>query len=183
MAQRNAPVLQDAARRPNAFRAPGKPDKGGLSEAQAQLMASWEAFGDVYLPYRLLLLAKLIDRRAAEHVAKVNLSLAEWRVIAHIRRFGTLTISGISRHAFVDRAEVCRAAASLERAGLLRREVNPGNRRSQLLELTEQGDGLFRIISEGRLAFFDDICNVLTPGERKAMESGLRKMALRVSES
>ena len=83
---------------------------------------------------------------------EVNLSLAEWRVMAHIRFFGKLTISQISRSAFVDRAEVCRAAATLEKAGVVRREVNPGNRRSQLLELTPKGETLFLITSEGRIA-------------------------------
>lgn len=162
--------------------APAKADKA-LSDPQAQLMASWDAFGEMYLPYRLLLLSKLIDKKASEYVARVNLSLAEWRVIAHIRRFGQLTISQISRSAFVDRAEVCRAAASLEKGGLLRREANPGNRRSQLLVLTEQGEATFRMISEGRMAFFQELCGELTLSERKAMESGLRKLALCVSES
>lgn len=171
--------------KPPAAAAPAgraKQAKNGLSESQAQLMQTWDAFGDLYLPYRLLLLSKLIDRRAAEHVARMNLSLAEWRVIAHIRRFGQLTISQISRSAFVDRAEVCRAAATLEKAGVLRRESNPGNRRSQLLNLTEKGESLFLAISEGRVSFFQDICSGLTAAERKAMESGLRKIAMRVAE-
>lgn len=182
MTQLDAPAV-DAPAPPMARRRPAGRGKGALTEAQAQLMASWDAFGEMYLPYRLLLLAKLIDKRASEYVARMNLSLAEWRVIAHIRRFGKLTISQLSRAAFVDRAEVCRAAASLERAGLLQREEHPGNRRSQLLELTGEGETLFMTISEGRLAFFQDLYDQLTAGERKAMESGLRKLALKVAES
>jgi DNA-binding MarR family transcriptional regulator len=182
MGQVEKPGLEKKGTSLNNVSKTGRHEKGTLTDGQAQLMSIWGAFGDTYLPYRLQLLGKLIDRRASEHVARVNLSLAEWRVMAHIRRFGMLTISGISRAALVDRAEVCRAAASLERAGFLRREANPGNRRSQLLQLTEEGEDLFRTISEGRVAFFEDVCSVLTAAERKAMESGLRKMALRVSE-
>lgn len=171
------------ADRPMQRRLRGANGKSGLTEAQTQLMATWDAFGDVYLPYRLLLLAKMIDKGASEHVARVNLSLAEWRVVAHIHHFGKLTISQISRMAFVDRAEVCRAAATLERAGLLRREDNPGNRRSQLLELTERGEKLFHTVSRGRLAFFDEVCRDLTPAERRTMEKAMRKLAMRAVET
>lgn len=183
MAERGAKGRELTALSPGPGRSRARaPRSNPNDDGQRQLIATWDAFGSVYLPYRMLLLAKLIDRRAAEQVAHLNLSLAEWRVIAHIGRFGKLSISQISRSAFVDRAEVCRAAAALEKAGVLRRETNPANRRSQLLALTARGLTLFERTSETRLAFFRDVCSELTAAERKAMESGLRKMALRISD-
>ena len=86
----------------------------------------WKLFGQSLLPYRILLLAKMIDRVTSQHVReRAAMSLAEWRVISHVELMGRCSASEIADAAFVDRAEVSRAVGVLEGRGLIQREPHP----------------------------------------------------------
>src|SRR5687768_12233552 len=57
----------------------------------------WHLFGQDHLPYRLLLLARMIDRRSARELQKFGLSLAEWRVLAFIGVTGPASAAQIGK--------------------------------------------------------------------------------------
>jgi hypothetical protein len=96
---------------------------GEPSPAQSMLEASerrWQLFGPTHLPYRILLLAKMIDRVTTQHVRdRAAMSLAEWRVISHVALMGQCSAAEIAEAAFVDRSEVSRAVAALEQRQLI----------------------------------------------------------------
>ena len=95
---------------------------------------TWQLFDQVHLPYRILLLAKLLDRATARQLREQDdLTLAEWRVLAHLETLGEASSARIATAAAADRAEVSRAVASLERAGLIVRRPDSGNRKRLLL--------------------------------------------------
>lgn len=83
-------------------------DRGPLEEA-------WRIFDARHLPYRVLMLGKMFDRLSVQQVRdRAGMSLAEWRVLAHIAVMGPKSASEVSGAALVDRAEVSRAVRSLE---------------------------------------------------------------------
>src|SRR3569623_2157233 len=95
-------------------------EAGGLG----QIAAAWRIGGPDYLPYRVTLLAKLLDRCTTRLLlASAGLSVAEWRVLAQLARASpaSASVRQLAEQAWVDRAEVSRAAASLEQRGYVDR--------------------------------------------------------------
>ena len=67
-------------------------------------------FGPSHIPYRVLLLGKMIDRVTAQHVRDTaQLTLAEWRVLTHVEMIGKCSAAEVASVAYSDRAEVSRA--------------------------------------------------------------------------
>ena len=149
--------------------------------AEASLPETWQLFDQVHLPYRILLLAKLLDRATARQLREqAELTLAEWRVLAHLESLGEASSARIAAAAAADRAEVSRAVASLERAGLISRRPDSGNRKRLLLRLTGEGQQVHRRVRAGRLAYFEYLLEDLSPEERGSLDAALLKIARRV---
>jgi len=146
-------------------------DRGPLEEA-------WRIFDARHLPYRVLMLGKMFDRLSVQQVRdRAGMSLAEWRVLAHIAVMGPKSASEVSGAALVDRAEVSRAVRSLEAGGYLSRAHNPRNRKSSLLTLTPAGEAVFDRVHLHRRAFFDAVMEGLTPEEMATLDRQLLTMA------
>ena len=141
----------------------------------------WTLFGRTHLPYRILLLAKMIDRVTSQDVReKAAMSLAEWRVMSHVELMGGCSASEIAGAAFVDRSEVSHAVAVLEKRGLIRRDPNPRNRKSSLLSLTDDGRQLYLGVRGERGQIFKEWLSDLSERERIELDDQLRKVMRRV---
>lgn len=149
--------------------------------AVAALEERWASVAPQNLPYHILLLSKLLDRVTAQHVRETaDLSLAEWRTIAHLYYLGTCSAGEIANLAFVDRAEVSRALGNLEKRELVRREPHPRKRNSRLVSLTDDGKNVHAAVRGERGKFFNDWVADLPDAERKQLDAGLRQIIKRV---
>lgn len=142
----------------------------------------WHLFGDDHLPYRLLLLARMIDRQSARELQKVGLSLAEWRVLAFIAVAGPASASKIGKFGEIDRAEISRAVGKLSAKGLIERRTDDNHRKRFIITLTDAGQRLFDEVREERRRFFRGMTGELSQAEREAMEHGLETMAVSLLE-
>ena len=116
-----------------------------------KVAGAWRTGGRNYLPFRITLLAKLLDRCTTRLLqANSGLSVAEWRVLAQLALSSPASVRQLAEQAWVDRAEVSRAAASLERRGYVERRENGRDRRSPLLFCTEKGHELTRRVQPSR---------------------------------
>ena len=97
---------------------------------------------DEFLPYRLTVAAQQVSRRLARLYAGEGLSVPEWRVLAHLNHSGAVSVRDIHDRVSLDKSVVSRAATRLDRAGLLRKSVDAGDRRLVALELTPEGRAL-----------------------------------------
>jgi DNA-binding MarR family transcriptional regulator len=141
-------------------------------------------FGPSHIPYRILLLGKMIDRVTAQHVRDTaQLSLAEWRVLTHVEMIGKCSAAQVASVAYSDRAEVSRALASLEKRGFVQREANPRNRKSSLVSLTEAGKSAHAAIRGERGKFYEQWLTDLSDAERVALNAALEKVTRRVIDS
>ena len=106
-----------------------------------QLLPLYDIGGDAYFGYRMVLAAKLFDRRVSELLARYGeLTLPQWRIVAQLGLIGSGTVKSLAEGAAVDRAEVSRAMRDLERDKLvLRRAPRDTDRRSPCFELTVVG--------------------------------------------
>lgn len=102
---------------------------------------------DDFIILRVQLFASRIRRTLMRDVLKdAGLSILEWRLLFSIARFGSCHVGFITQRTSVDPAHGSRAAAALERKGLIHRVEDPDNKRRKLVSLTDQGRRTFEHI-------------------------------------
>ncbi|HWJ68460.1 MAG TPA: MarR family transcriptional regulator [Sphingobium sp.] len=160
----------------------GTPGEVSIRRAGARepgpLEDAWHIFDARHLPYRVLMLGKMFDRLTAQQMRDhAGLSLAEWRVLAHLAVLGPKSASDVSAAALVDRAEVSRAVRVLEASGYLERADHPRNRKSSLLTLTPSGQALYERVHQQRREFFSDLTRGIAPEALARLDRLLLRMA------
>lgn len=74
-----------------------------------------------------------------------------------------------------DRATIGGVVDRLERKGLLRREVNPQDRRARILHITPEGQEIIDALRPAVVAVQDEILQGLSPDERELVLSAMRR--------
>src|SRR4051812_17068855 len=145
-------------------------------------ISGWPYPGLDYATCRLSLVAKAIDRLTLKMLAdNCDLTVAEWRVLSRLAPGRGATVREVSQMAWVDRAEVSRAAAALETRGLPSRRVNPSDGRSPILFATEEGLALYQRLLPIRGEFHRRLAADLTDAERDLLDGLLFKIARKVA--
>ena len=153
-------------------------------EALGKLARAWGVGGRDFLPYRITLLAKLLDRWNTRLLqASSGLSVAEWRALAQLAHASPASVRQLAEQAWVDRAEVSRAAASLERRGYVERRDNPRDRRSPLLYCTERGRALVRRVSPIRQEFHKSLTDLLSAEQVQQIDQAMILLAGRCMDA
>lgn len=93
-----------------------------------------------FLPYRLSILSNQVSQEiAAEYRDAYNLAMPEWRVMAVLARFDSLTASDIVQRTAMDKVTVSRATSKLVAAHRVDRHPHPADKRRSVLQLSEEG--------------------------------------------
>ena len=80
-----------------------------------------------FLPYQLAVLAERVSQGFADlYRERYDLSVAEWRVVAHLGQSGMVSVREIHLRAMLGKSQVSRAATKLERNGYITKKANPG---------------------------------------------------------
>ena len=98
---------------------------------------------DAFLPYQVAVLARRLSRGFAEiYQEKFGLSVADWRVLAHLHDAQSCSVRDIHLQADMEKSRVSRSVARLEGRGLVRRAANRDDKRLLQLTLTEAGTAM-----------------------------------------
>jgi len=125
-----------------------------------------------FLPYRLSVAANRVSRLFAQRYAEAyGLSIPEWRVLAVLGQFATLSPSSVGESTAMDKVKVSRAAANLVARGLLRQTQDPRDGRGRLLRLTRKGAAIY----QGMVALARELEDVLAEGVSRTEWSTLLK--------
>lgn len=134
-----------------------------------------------YGTFRLTLLSKAMDRFSVRQLADHGMTYAEWRVLSRLASLPEGgTVGQIASLAWVDRAEVSRAFASLEKRGFTARRENPDDGRTPILHITQAGMEHYRPLLEQRALFHDTLIQDLSAQERADLDHILGKIARRL---
>lgn len=128
------------------------------ASSAAVARASEEASGPLrlsaFLPYRLSVLSAVVSEGLARtYSARFGIGIPEWRVLATIGEYASITAKAIGRHAHMNKVKVSRAAASLEARGLIRRRPNEEDLREAFLVLTPAGRQVYEEIAPVALSY------------------------------
>ncbi|QIK80452.1 winged helix-turn-helix transcriptional regulator [Lysobacter sp. HDW10] len=93
-----------------------------------------------FIPYRLSVLSNRISARIAElYQAEFDLSVTEWRIIAVLGHFHALSANEVAARTAMDKVTVSRTVARLLERKLLKRRIDPVDRRKSVLDLSASG--------------------------------------------
>lgn len=160
------------------------PDSPALVERDPPQIDGWKLEGLDYPSFRISLVAKVMDRLTLRHMAKhTDLSMAEWRALSRIASSSTgKTVGQVAELAWADRAEVSRAAASLEARGFVSRRKNPADKRSPLFTLTPPGEAHYLALRAKRSDFHRLIIAGLGDDDVQVMDAMLLKIARQLQQ-
>lgn len=132
---------------------------------------------DHFLPYQLNVLASRASLElAGTYAERFGLSIAEWRVIAHLAHHREVSVRDIQRRVDMDKSKVSRAAAHLEETGLIKKRVNAQDRRLIKLALTPKGERVFDQIVPLALDYEARLLGSLSPAEASAFRATVEKL-------
>ncbi len=131
-----------------------------------------------FIAFRVSMLAHLIGSIVGLTYGRgFGVSLRQWRVLALVGQYGSITAQEVARRTPLDKSQVSRAADELMAHGFLSGKEVPGDRRRTQLVLTASGRRLHaKLLALGRErnARF---AGVLTDAESAVFERALAKLS------
>jgi DNA-binding MarR family transcriptional regulator len=127
-----------------------------------------------FLPYRLNRLADAVSREfSAIYRKKYGLTRPEWRLLATLGQYKTMTATEIGRHSAMHKTKVSRAVTALEKRRWLTREADQADRRVEHLRLTKAGEEAYRELVPLAKEFEAKLLAKLRGEQRSAVATGL----------
>src|SRR5438876_138867 len=121
---------------------------------------------------RLRRFNRLLTRRiglVADRYLGSPLSFAQARLLYEVGLLAPLATHHLRRLLVVDPAALSRGLAALERRGLIRRHVDPGNRRNRIVEVTARGRKLLGTLDQRADARVGAMMGGLAAGDRRRL--------------
>ncbi|PKP83876.1 MAG: MarR family transcriptional regulator [Alphaproteobacteria bacterium HGW-Alphaproteobacteria-2] len=113
---------------------------------------------DAFLPYRVAMVSRRLSRIFEERYRdRFGISVAEWRVVAHLAQSGAVSVREIVARTDMEKSRVSRAAARLEAAGYVAKCTHSGDRRLVELTLTARGRAMMTELAPIAEAFNAEI--------------------------
>lgn len=130
-----------------------------------------------FLPYRLSILSNTVSNTIArDYRDRFGLSIADWRVMAVLGRFGPLTAGEVGARTAMDKVTVSRATARLIARRLVARAADATDRRRTILQLTARGARAHRQIVPLARRRERELAAVLSERERRELDTLLAKL-------
>lgn len=130
-----------------------------------------------FLPYRLAVLSERVSNRLARHYGRaLGVSVAEWRVLAHVARYDRVSVREICHAANLDKPRASRAVGRLEEAGHLIKRTDARDHRLVSISLTDSGRVLLGQILPEALALQERLLGGLTPAQRGQLDEIVEAM-------
>ena len=117
-----------------------------------------------------------LHRLEGENLAQYDLTPAQFGVLAHLLGNEGITQQTLSERLFVTKGNVCGLIGRLEERGLVERNVDPEDRRSNRLHLTPTGRELAKRVVPANEQFISDYMSTLALGEQEMLRALLRRL-------
>jgi DNA-binding MarR family transcriptional regulator len=136
-----------------------------------------------FLPYRLNVAAALVSEALSRvYGERHDLGVPEWRVVATLGQYGTMTGKAIGAHAHMHKTKVSRAVAVLARRKLVLRRANKADMRESLLSLTPAGRAIYQDIAPVAIALARRFIEAIDPADRAAFDRALKAVTERAKK-
>jgi DNA-binding MarR family transcriptional regulator len=128
--------------------------------------ATLDPAGDDALSEAFWTIARQLRERSQETLAPWDITPAHLRALRALRRHGTMRLSELSDHLHIAPRSTTEVVDALEARDLVRRRVDPGDRRATLVEVTEHGTDVLTAIRDTRGTEAGRVFGRLSPPDR-----------------
>jgi DNA-binding MarR family transcriptional regulator len=136
-----------------------------------------------FLPYRLSVVSNRVSASIAEaYSQRFGLTIPEWRVIAVLALHPGASAAEVAERTAMDKVAVSRAVRRLLQTGRVKREMAAGDRRRSVLELTAEGERVYRSITPALQRYEAALLGDFSPGERRQLEALLKRLEDRAAQ-
>ena len=137
---------------------------------------------DRFVPYRLSILTNTVSRSLARlYEDEYGLTVAEWRLLAILARFGPMSANGVCERSGMDKVRVSRAVARATTRRLVHRATDKEDRRRSVLTLTDEGRSIHNRIIPLVKAREAELLSALAPGEVDVLVDMLHRLQTHAS--
>ncbi len=131
-----------------------------------------------FLPYLLNRAAETTSLAFQHHYkGRYGMLRTEWRVLAHLGRYGDMTAKQIGQRAGIHKTKISRAVAALEHKRFLTRNVLADDRRHEQLGLTKAGRSAFNDLGRVAAEFDAKLMDQFMPEEAQIIKRALTRIA------
>ncbi|KAF0122672.1 MAG: MarR family transcriptional regulator [Xanthobacteraceae bacterium] len=132
---------------------------------------------DTFLPYRLNVLANVVSQGLSSiYAERYRLGIPEWRVIATLGQFGSMTAKQVGAHSHMHKTKVSRAVASLTSRKIVHRRANRRDLREAFISLTRDGEAIYADLVPIAQSFAAELSEGFTPDERLQLDRLLTRL-------
>lgn len=129
---------------------------------------------ETFLPYRLNQAAERVSQRfAAQYRARYRMTRPEWRALAALGSYGSMTATEIGANSSMHKTKVSRAVQALEEKRWLKRREDVEDRRVEHLELTQAGKRIYGDMVTLARSYEEELVRLLGASGVKQLEAGL----------
>ncbi len=130
-----------------------------------------------FLPYLLNQAAEATSKSFHDtYKAAYGMTRTQWRVLANLGKFGSMTARDICTISHIEKTKVSRAVAALEAEGLLSRSISPLDRRAEILCLTERGRVVFADLGQRAIDYDRSLRAKIGPEIAAQLDDLLRRI-------
>lgn len=130
-----------------------------------------------FLPYRLNRLADAVSREFSRlYRERYGLTRPEWRLLATLGQYGTMTATAVGAHSAMHKTKVSRAVAALEKRRWLKRTTDADDRRIEQLTLTAEGLRIYREMVPIAEAFQRQLSKAMSAARLAEFDYGLEQL-------
>jgi DNA-binding MarR family transcriptional regulator len=173
------PATRGQAAQDSAVQDPAAQDPAALDSAVQESAAQDSAVQDsAALADRIQRLTRRLRRSQALALAPLGLTPAQERALSLVARSSEpLRMAKLAERLGIVPRSTTTVVDALEEAGLVRREIDPANRRAILLHLTDRGKAVGDDMRAARRQAADELFAPLTPDDRKVLGDILWRMS------
>ncbi len=130
-----------------------------------------------FFVYNLVVLGNQLSAGfSARYQAKFGISLAEWRIVAHLSQVEKVSIREVYKKVGMDKSKASRGAAKLVAAGYVIKKPHPSDRRLVELSLSAKGRAMMAEIAPLALEFEAQTLERLTPAQRQIFLASIKTL-------
>jgi MarR family 2-MHQ and catechol resistance regulon transcriptional repressor len=122
--------------------------------------------------------SRAVERNALQSIAGLGLGLSDFAVLEVLLHKGPQPVNIIGRKVLLASGSTTAAVDRLEARGLVHRTLDPEDRRTRIVELTETGRALIEQAFAKHSADMEETMAVLRPAERAELVRLLKKVGL-----
>lgn len=122
--------------------------------------------------------ARAVQRNAEGSIVALGIGLSDFAVLEMLLHKGPQPVNLIGRNVLLASGSITAAIDRLERRGLVRRTVDPGDLRARIVKLTATGRKLIQRAYARHSLDIERTMAVLGPRERKELVRLLKKLGL-----